>query len=94
MPVFFERRGQVAGAVSWHKRPNVMPGKAIRLCGPGWLPDSLINDGWIPSIVTAGSGRWLARQMGVVPYRGPAEGVISRGNPNEDRRGYHYAHAG
>ena len=71
-----------------------MPGKAIRLCGPGWLPDSLINDGWIPSIVTAGSGRWLARQMGVVPYRGPAEGVITRGNPNEDRRGYHYAHAG
>ena len=40
-------RRQAAGAVSWHKRPNVLPGKAIRLCGPGLLPDSLTNDGWI-----------------------------------------------
>jgi len=46
MPVLEPRR-QVAVAVSWHKRPNVLPGKAIRLCGPGLLPDFLTNDGWI-----------------------------------------------
>ncbi len=46
MPVF-GTHSQAAGAVSWHKRPNVLPGGAIRLCVPGWLPDSLTNDGWI-----------------------------------------------
>ena len=46
MPVL-KARQQIVVIVSWHKRPNVLAGKAIRLCGPGLVPDSLINDGWI-----------------------------------------------
>ena len=46
MPVF-GTRSQAASAVSGHKRPDVLPDKAIRLYGSGLLPDSLTNDGWI-----------------------------------------------
>ena len=45
--VRFGTRSQAASAVSRHKRPDVLPDKAIRLCGSGLLPDSLTNDGWI-----------------------------------------------
>ena len=91
MPVLGTHR-QVAGAVSWHKRPNVLPGKAIGLCRPGWVPDSLTNDGWI--LISDGWLRPVAGSPdGEVPHCGPAEGVITHGNLNECRRNYHHAHA-
>ena len=46
----------VAAAVSWHKRPNVLPGQASGLCGPGWLPDSLISDGWLRPVAGSPDG--------------------------------------
>ena len=52
---------QVAAAVSWHKRPNVLPGRASGLRGPGWLPDSLISDGWLRPAASSPDG--------VVPLR-------------------------
>ena len=81
MPVL-EPTGRQPAQFSWHKRPNVLPGKAIRLCGPGWLPDSLTNDGWI--LISGGWFRPVTGSPdGEAPYRGPAEGVITRGNRNE-----------
>ena len=84
MPVL-ETHRQVAGAVSWHKRPNVLPGRASGPCGPGWLPYSLVSDGWLRPVASSPDR--------AVPHCEPAEGVITHGNLNESRRNHHHAHA-
>ena len=38
------------------QRPNVLPGQASGLCGPGWLPDCLNSDGWFRPVAGSPDG--------------------------------------